>query len=332
MPANLTPVYKEAEQRFKQAASTPQKIAALQEMLQVIPKHKGTEHLQADLKTKLAKLMEEVEQPVAKGPKRSSNPFNVRKEGAGQIILFGYANAGKSALLTSYTGAESKAAPYAYTTQAPVVGMLPYKNIRFQLIDVPAVDAPDVQSQLYGMVRNADMLALVVDLSMNPVKQANDLIQYLLSWGMEIRYQSEWLDPVTDKQRQKKLLIVGNKADIPGALDGYEALSAEFSDRFPVIMASAEEKMGAEELGEAAFKAMDIIRVYTKAPGEEPAMEKPLVLPRGATIEAVAEDIHKDLLKNLKYAVLWGSSGKFEAQRVGRDHVVVEGDVVELHT
>ena len=329
MPANLTPVYYEAERRYKQARSVPEKVAALQEMLGVMPKHKGTDHLQADLKSRIAKLLEDLDKPTT-GPKRTTNPFNVRKEGAGQIALVGKTNSGKSALLASFTGASTKVASYEFTTTTPALGMLPLGNVHMQLIDIPSPDAPDMQTSVFGLLRNADLLAIVVDMTDDPVARAKEIIENLESWSFHILTRGQQPD-LGDAHREKQALIVGTKADIPGGLDGFQELEEAFKDTFAVVLTSAEEAMGAEDVAEEAYRLLNVIRVYTKVPGQEASMTSPLVLPRGATIQDVAEDVHKDLLKGFKFALVWGESGKFDGQRVGRDHEVADGDVVELH-
>jgi ribosome-interacting GTPase 1 len=331
MPANLTPVYYEAERKYKTAKSLPERVAALQEMLAVMPKHKGTDHLQADLKARIAKLLDDLDKPTS-GPKRTANPFNIRKEGAGQIALVGYANAGKSALLVKFTGATAKVASYSYTTLVPSLGMLPYGNIQIQLVDIPAIDAPETQTSVFGLLRNASLLALVVDLSSDPVNRATGLMSHLADWGFDLLDSPHQKDSEEDGQhRGKPIVLVGTKADIHGGLDGYQELEMAFKSKFPVVLTSANEGLGADDFADSIYGLLDVIRVYTKTPGQSAVLSNPLVLRRGSTIYDVAEDVHKDLLKGFKYALLWGSSGKFDGQRVGRDHQVSDGDVVELH-
>src|SRR5437762_1488373 len=116
MPANLTPQYMDAERRFKEAQSVTDKIAALEEMMATIPKHKGTEKLQADLKKKMSAFRKESEQ-AKKGGRRES--FVVEREGARQLALAGCPNSGKSQLLRALTHATPEVAEYPYTTRMP---------------------------------------------------------------------------------------------------------------------------------------------------------------------------------------------------------------------
>lgn len=107
MPTNVPPQYRDAEQRFREAVSVQGKIAALQEMLQIMPKHKGTDHLKAQLRARLSKLMSDLETSSG-GKGGRTEPFSLPKEGAGRSTLIGPTNVGKSFLLSSATGAKTK--------------------------------------------------------------------------------------------------------------------------------------------------------------------------------------------------------------------------------
>src|SRR5215471_6465645 len=162
MPANLTPQYMEAEKRFKQAVSVEEKVAALEEMMATIPKHKGTEKLQADLKKKMSVLRKEAEDHK-KGGKRES--FVVEREGARQLALVGAPNSGKSQLLRALTHATPEVAEYPYTTRIPIPGMLLFENVRLQLIDLPPISPEYTESWVPQIIRNADAVLWVLDLS-----------------------------------------------------------------------------------------------------------------------------------------------------------------------
>src|SRR5438876_8150944 len=163
MPANLTPQYMEAERRFKQANSVPEKIAALEEMMATIPKHKGTEKLQADLKKKMSVLRKESDQHKKSGVRRDT--FVVEKEGARQLALVGAPNSGKSRLVRSLTHATPEVADYPYTTRTPIPGMMSFENVRLQLVDLPPVSSEYLESWAVQILRNADAVLWVVDLS-----------------------------------------------------------------------------------------------------------------------------------------------------------------------
>ncbi|GBD14008.1 GTPase ObgE/CgtA [bacterium HR24] len=328
MPANLPPQYHEAEKRYRTARTIPEKLAALQEMMAVMPKHKGTDHLRAELRAKMARLMDELEHPS--GPRGGrTHPFSIPKEGAGQAALVGPPNAGKSSILAALTGAPARVAPYPFATQVPQPGMARFEDVHIQLVDTPPLAEGRLEGRLFGLLRNADALLLVTDLGMDAVSQADGTIALLESWGIEPLGRGERPDPA-HWQAQKPLVIVGNKADLDGALDEFQRLESAFGHRFPVVMVSAQEGVGLDDLTREAFRALGVIRVYTKPPGEEPKLDAPLVLPAGSTVEGAAESLHKSWRQRLKYALVWGST-KFPGQRVGRDYVLADRDIVELH-
>ena len=327
MPANLPPQYHEAEKRYRAARSIPEKVAILQEMLAVMPKHKGTDHLKADLRARVAKLTDELERPA--GPRGRPSPFAIHKEGAGQAVLVGPPNAGKSSLLAALTGAKAKVAPYPFTTQVPEPGMLRFENTHIQVVDTPPLSEGRLESQLFGLLRNCDVFVAVVDLGANPAAQVEAVLRVLRQWGMEALGPGE--DPEPDRrQTEKRLIVAANKADLAGALDAFEGLLTDYGQHFPVVLTAATEAVGLEDLGREIFQSLGVIRVYTASPGSEPSLENPLVLPQGSTVEDAATSIHKAWQGKLKYALVWGSA-KFEGQRVGRDYVLADGDVLQLH-
>jgi ribosome-interacting GTPase 1 len=309
MPANLPPHYHEVEKRYRAARTVPEKVAALQEMLALMPKHKGTDHLKADLRARIAKLTDEIDHPAASRGGRPY-PFAIRKEGAGQAVLVGPPNSGKSSLLAALSGAKVRVGAYPFTTQVPEAGMLQFEN-------------------MFGVMRNADVLVVVVDLGAGPVTQVEAVLRLLRQWGMRPLGLDDDLEP-GGEQTDKRLLIAANKADLEGALDASQRLLADYGRQFSVVLTSAAAGLGLEDLGRQIFRSLGVIRVYTAAPGAQPNKENPLVLPRGSTVEDAATGIHRAWQQKLKYALLWGSA-KFEGQRVGRDHVLADGDVLELH-
>ena len=328
MPANLPPHYYEAEKRFRQAKAVPEKVAALQEMISATPKHKGTDHLRADQRARMARLMEELKKPSntrSGGPQ----PFSIRKEGAGQAALIGLPNSGKSQLLISLTGAGAKVAPYAFTTREPLPGTLVHANVRVQMIDTPAINDQNTQTRLFGLLRNADLLVIALDLSADPAKQMSEVSALLERWGFLLLERGRLPDP-DDHRVAKRALLVGTKADETGALDQFQELERALGERYPLVLVSAQEEFGLDELGDEILRSLDRVRVYTKAPGEDPDYSSPIVLVRGSSVEDAAKTLHKDWRQRLKYAVLWGS-GKFEGQRIGREYVLTDGDILEFH-
>jgi ribosome-interacting GTPase 1 len=334
MPTNVTPQYRKAEDQFREATTTQSKIAALQEMLSIMPKHKGTDHLKAQLRSRMSKLMAELEGPTPGSSGGRTEPFSLPKEGGGRATLIGPTNVGKSLILNQATGAKTKVGAYALSTQEPTPGMLPYEDVHIQMVDTPPISNPGTQGRLYGLLRSTDVFVIVVDLSMDVMEQIDEVFSVLKDWDFQLMKR----DDEPDKEnpwKSKPTVIVGNKADIPGALDQYQILEDTFSSEYPVVMASAEEDVGLDDMALEVFRALNVIRVYTKSPRqklEEFDKTDPLVLPVEATVEEAAGQLHRDLGRSIKYAVLWGVSGKFVGQRVGREHQLTDGDIIEIHS
>lgn len=317
MPANLTPEYYEAERRFRQAKSLPERIEALEDMLSVMPKHKGTDRLRAELRTRLARLNQELEQQPRSGGRGLA--YYIRKEGAGQVVLVGLPNTGKSQLLVALTGASPKVADYPFTTRSPLPGMMPFENISIQLVDTPAITDREARPWFRSLLRRADLLLIVVDLGQEPEAQVEQSLAELFALRVDL-----------SGGRALRALLVGNKADRLGAEENLRRLEAAYGGRFPILTVSAATGRGLEELKREVFQALNIVRVYTKAPGRPADLTEPVILRRGDTIEQVAISIHKDLARRLKYAEVWGS-GRFQGQRVPRHYPLQDGDIVELH-
>jgi len=244
------------------------------------------------------------------------------------VGLVGYPNAGKSTLLSRISAAKPKIADYPFTTQAPVIGMMRFENIQIQLVDTPAVTGRDSRVWLNNIARNADLIAIIVDLNNQPVDQVETILQELDSMG--IIPTTNDAQEATIGKRQREMLIVGNKNDLESSSAHMGRLQTQYNAQFPVIAVSAKEGNGLEDVKRGIFEALDIIRVYTKTPGAKSDLTDPVILRRGSTLKDAAESVHKDFRSNLRYALLWGS-GKFDGQRVSPEHVLQDGDVIELH-
>ena len=303
-------------------------------MLQIMPKHKGTDHLKAQLRSRLSKLMSDLETSSG-GKGGRTEPFSLPKEGAGRVTLIGPTNVGKSQILSSTTGARTKVGAYELSTQEPVPGMYPYSDIYIQMVDTPPITNRATQSRLYGLLRTSDIFVFVADLTNDPIAQTEESFSELSEWGFNLIGPNIEINEEVDHYTSKPTIIICNKADIPGALDEFGAMDDRFGSHYPVLMFSAEENVGEEELGTEIFQALNIMRVYTKSPRErlqDFKKQDPIVLSIGSTVGEAAHEVHKDLSQSLKFAILWGKSGKFEGQRVGRNHQLHDGDVIEIHS
>jgi len=327
MPANLTPQYLEAEAKFKQAKTTPEKIKALEIMMAVIPKHKGTEKIRGQLKSRMAKLKEELQRRPTLG--RAEQAFNIKGEGAAQVVLLGPPNSGKSTLFSQVTQALSEVADYPFTTQKPIPGMMKFENLQIQLVDTPPIQLDHVEPGFSNLIRNADALLLLVDLTEDPVFQMEIVLEELNQMKIKI-VGKEPIPALEEGWASQKGLLLGNKCDVKNAMVGYRTLETRFGDAFPILPISAKEGMNFDELKKEVYQLLNIIRVYTKIPGKEPDLTEPVILKKGSNVEDVALSIHKDFVAKLRYAKIWGS-GKFDGQMVKKDYRVNEGDIIELH-
>jgi len=351
VPANLTPDYRAAERRYREAETLEEKLEALREMLSTIPKHKGTEKIQADIKRRISRAKDALRREKKAGARQRLS-YTVPREGAGQVALVGPANSGKSALLRAISGAEPEVADYPFTTQVPQPGMVEWENVSVQVVDLPPFDPELSPHWLSGTIRSADAIAVVLSLG------SDDLLSEAEATFDLLGRQKTWLRPANPppsvsleptawgrqplpapppppeddedapRPRVWPAVIVASQLDAGAAPDALELLPA-VCPKLPIIAVSAVRGDGLDELRGWLFGLLDMIRVYTKAPGKKPDMTEPFVIPRGATLLDAAAAVHRDFAQNLKSARVWGS-GAFDGQMVSRDYVLSDGDIIEL--
>ena len=329
MPANLPPEYFEAEKRFKQASASAEKIAALEDLISTIPKHKGTDKLRADLRKKLSQIRKDA---ISKKRGGRGDLYAVQKEGAAQIALVGFPNAGKSSLLACLTNANPVIAEYPVSTLAPLSGMMPFEDIQIQLVDLPPIGNEGTDGWVSGILRNADALLLIVDISDDPGIQAEILLDQLGSWNIKAvsRIDSQGATVRNPVGVYKRVLIAANKRDISLQEDIFLKLNEKYDRLYQCISISALKKENLEELKRALFEIAEFIRVYAKPPGKDPDFSAPFSIPAGSTVLDLARVIHKDFIFHLKYARIWGSA-KFDGQRVDKNYSLRDRDIVEFH-
>jgi hypothetical protein len=326
---NLTPQYLEAEAEYKRAQTAEERLECLKKMWGLVPKHKASEKLQAELKTKLSAAREEAERE-RKSPKKGGVSYKIPRQGAGQVVLLGGPNAGKSRLLTRLTRATPEVAPYPFTTREPHAGMMEWEDARVQLIDTPPVTADYLEGYVSSMVRAADGALLLVDLADDDGPFAAEAVLDRLT-GVKTVLTGQPPTEVADPSiHYTKALLLANKADAPGAADRLEIVREMFGARFPVQALDAESGAGLEEARTAIYRLLNVIRVYSKKPGKPPDLAAPFTCPAGSTVQQMAELVHRDFTDKMKSARVWGA-GVFDGQTVTRDHVLNDKDVVELH-
>lgn len=326
MPTNLPPEYYEVEEKYKAAQTQDEKVELLTTLISTIPKHKGTDHLRADLRRRLSKLKEQ-----AQSQKKSGGPvsaFVIDKEGAGQVAVIGPANTGKSSLVANYTNADPEVADYPMTTWQPTPGMLKVDNIQVQLVDTPPLDREYNEPEFFQLLRNTDLLLLMVDLQADPVSQLHDTVKTLVDNRIVPRHlQAE------HSQSGNKfipLLVLVNKSDDDTLEEDYHIFCELLDEEWPCMPVSVAAGRNIDKLQARIFEQLGVIRVYSQAPGQEPDYASPFVLPQGSTVGDFARKVHKDFYENLKSARVWGEGAAFDGMQVSREHELHDGDVVQL--
>ena len=351
MPANLSPEYKRAEQAFRLAREPRERLDCLKEMLRTIPRHKGTEHLQADIKSRIRELTLEVGGTHA-GPAHRHSTHAVRHEGAAQICLIGPPNSGKSTLHALLTGSKAAVGAFPGTTREPLPGMLHFEDIAFQIVDLPPISRSRMEPWVSGLLQTADAAWLVVDLA-DPecAEQVLAICSELAQ--RKITLTERWPGCYSEREAEASpgapghsgtptehasdsltvelpTLLIANKSDLDPGTDEVRVLEELAGVRFPAFAVSAKSGQSIERLAPFVFSALGIVRVYTKPPGQPPDRTRPFIVRRGNAVSDVARLVHQDVARSLKFARLWGSA-TFDGQQVGPDHAVADGDIVELH-
>jgi ribosome-interacting GTPase 1 len=326
MPTNLPPEYFEVDKLYRAARSPEEKAELLEELIGTIPKHKGTDHLRADLRRKLSKLREAFQK--GKGSGRRHSVFHIDKEGAGQVVVVGQPNVGKSALVAALTNATPEISASPRSTWTPTPGMMEVDNVQIQLVDTPPLDRDFIDPEFPNLLRRCDMILLVVDLQADPFEQLEETAALL---------EENRIVPLRLKERHagrhglvfKPVLVLVNKNDDESLDEHFQIFNELMEDDWPLIPLSAQTGRNLDRMKLAVFEQLGIMRIYSKAPGKQPDFSAPFVIQKGSTVEEFAAKIHKDFYDNLKAARVWGSA-QHDGQMVKRNHVLRDGDVVEL--
>lgn len=329
MPANLTPQYHKAEDAYRRAASPEEELRCLEVMLREIPKHKGTDKLQAELKAKISRAKADVETSKKQG-KKQAHGVRIPHQGAGRAVIIGGPNGGKSQLLASLTRATPEIAPYPFTTREPQPGMMPWEDVMVQLIDTPPITADVLDPNVLGLIRGSDVALLVVDIGNDDGIDAFAVIDKLKGEKTRLARESYLGDEDIGLSFTQTLLVL-NKIDLGGVDDRLELLKEFCPLDFEPFRISAAKGTGLDELKNAIYRSLNVVRVYTKLPQKkEPDYDKPFTLKQGQTLLDVAELVHRDLAANFKYARVWGSQ-VIDGSTLKGDYVVHDKDVVEIH-
>ena len=327
MSANLTPEYEKAERRYREASTDEERLDALREILSAIPKHKGTEKMQADIKRRISHMRKDQAKKASSGAK-GYDPFHIPKSGAGQVVLIGAPNVGKSMLVAATTNAPVKVADYPYTTALPAPGMCKYQDVKIELVDTPPVTAGHIPGGMVSTIRSADVICIVLDVAADPLEQAETVLGLLAEKSLVLQtVPRNQLDP--DNRHARSAIIAANKADLAPP-ENIETLRELYPDGPEIVAVSAASGEGLDELIGRLWELLGVVRVYTKLPGKPPDRENPFTLKAGATVEDLARAVHRELPEKMRFARIWGA-GRFDGQQVHRTEVLGDKDIVEIH-
>lgn len=329
MPANLTADYMAAEKRFKAAVTPQEKVDALQEMLRTIPKHKGTEKMQADIKRRLSQMRKEAQK---KGGAAKFSGVTVKKSGEGQVVLVGPPNSGKSTIVKNLTAAEPEVADYPFTTRMPTPGMMYYENVQIQLVDLPPIADGYIESWLPQIIRVADAALLVLSFHNDDILSFyEDTVRILKEHKIVLSRKNQ----PSEEERERGIayvptVMVANKMDTSGAREIRAIFNELFGEPFDTLEINAIEETSLDQIRFKLFDFLELVRVYAKEPGKQASKERPFVFRRGDTLYEMAYAIHSDFAEHLKTAKVWGA-GKFDGQLINKDYVLQDEDIIELH-
>ncbi len=329
MPTNLPPEYYKIEKLYKEATDQAEKIELLEEMMSKIPKHKGTDHLRADLRRRLSKMKSSSSQAKKRGSRQTS-AYSIGKEGAGQVVIVGTPNVGKSSLVASQTNADPEVSQAPFTTWGPTPGMMKIENIQVQLIDTPPLNPEYVEADLFNLLRKCDLILVMVDLQADPIDQLGMVMDLLAQQRIIPEHLEEQIQDEFRRIFTKPCLVLANKCDDEQDEEVYAIFQELLEGDCPMIPISVKTGRNIDLLKQKIFETLQIMRVFSQAPGEKAKLHLPFVLPIGSTVETFAGKVHQDFAENMKSARVWGKSAAFDGQTVSREHVLQDGDIVEL--
>ena len=328
MPANLTPQYQKAENAYRQAQSAGERVECLEEMLAIIPKHKGTDKLQADLRKRLKEAR--AESTSEQSSEKKSRSYKVPRQGAGQVVLVGGPNAGKSRVVEELTNASPEVTDYPFATREPLPAMMSWEDITVQLIDTPPVTETHIDAYLTGLVRAADLALLVFDGSSDDAPDDTEAVIRQFTERKTLFSNRTGFDEDDFSTVHVRTLLVVTRASDPDAGTRISLFEELTESEHETVRVELDNPDSCDSLREIVYRKLDVIRVYTKRPGKTADFESPFTVPRNATVEDLALRVHRELATTLKFARIWGDT-VHDGQSVGREHVLSDKDLVELH-
>jgi len=280
----------------------------IRELLSELPDYRNGPY--ADLRKW---LMDEVEETRVRSNAVHRDSIAVRREGAAQIALVGPPNVGKSSLLQALSEIQIKTGDYPFTTLRPVPALTRVGGVLVQLVEIPGLIEGATEDRgggraLLGVLRSADAIVYCARADAAPGELRPVIAEVALA-GIE-----------------KPAFLAATRAD-EAPPDGIARLRAAFPD-LDVLAVSVIDEASLHAFREAVWRLTGLIRVHLRSNGETNG--EPLALEAGATVTDVADAVHHELASALVGARVWGPSARFDGQRVGREHEVLDGDTVEI--
>lgn len=332
MPANLPPQYQKLEEEYRQEKDLGRRLELLQEMLREIPKHKGTNHLQGELKAKISKLKTQIEGAKKPSGAKHAAPDHIPREGAGQFVLFGPPNSGKSSIIGALTNAHVEITEWPFATRKPSPGMARWENVKLQLIDTPSIAPEYCETYVFNLIRTADVGVLVLSLGDDDLLERYEYVIHRVHEGKVRLAGLVAPDPRYPTALEKKTLIAATGMDLPDAATRLDLLHDTVGDRATIVPVAIPTRAGLDDFLARGFALLELLRVYTRAPGQKPDLEDPILLPHQASVADAARAIHKDIAERLQFARIWSRvKPTLDGTRVPADHHVEDGDILEFH-
>ncbi|KAL0354487.1 UNVERIFIED_CONTAM: Developmentally-regulated G-protein 2, partial [Sesamum radiatum] len=320
-----------------------EKIKEIEAEMARTQKNKATEYHLGQLKAKIAKLRTQLLEPP-KGSSGAGDGFEVTKFGHGRVALIGFPSVGKSTLLTLLTGTHSEAASYEFTTLTCIPGIIHYKDTKIQLLDLPGIiegasEGKGRGRQVIAVAKSSDIVLMVLDASKSEGHR-QILTRELEAVGLRLNKRppqvlfredatvDDLIDVIEGNRKYMKCVYVYNKIDVIG-IDDVDRLARQPHS----IVISCNLKLNLDRLLARMWEEMGLVRIYSKPQGQQPDFTDPVVLSAGrggCTVEDFCNHIHRNLIKDVKYVLVWGTSARHYPQHCGLGHALQDEDVVQI--
>jgi ribosome-interacting GTPase 1 len=208
--------------------------------------------------------------------------------------------------------------------------MMPWEDASVQLVDTPPITDSHFEPYLVNMLRSADAALLCFDGSSDDAPEETATVMRQFESRKTLLSDATGFSEDDFTIVRIRTLLAVTRGDDPGAKDRLDFLREITPLPFEIALVEFDRADSREAFRKQVYDLLGVIRVYTKRPGKPAEMKDPFTISKGGNVEDVAYKVHRDLIDTLKFAKVWGTSAH-DGQTVGRDHVLADKDVVELH-